>query len=443
MTIRPTLLMITLSMSLYAANDTLRGSIISADGISIVKSSIHKDGEIRKHPYDKLLTPMIGYTQKRNEKGFVHVDGITGLEKFFDEEIKSTQISKGKDIRLNIPLTLQARVETITDAFKKELKADEVIAVIMESKSGKVFSLATSNRYDPSNTQDEDNVSIKTNVIEYSNEPGTIMMPIVFSMLLDKGLVNPNEMVNCHNGKYVFGKRTIVDEYKFKVLRAEDVIVQSSYIGITQLGQRLKGFELSQGLSRFGFSNFSGIDLPYEKRGSIPSTEKLNHYTYKTIISYGYGMRANTMQLLKAYNTFNNHGRMINPKVVNSLIDAKGKIKLITTSDPIQVISPSTAHRIKKTLIKTVNEGTATIAKTKGLEIGGKTGAVHITKDKRYLNSFNTSFIGFANDEKRAFTIAVMVREPRTQYSSSITAVPVFKAIVDIMVKEKYLKPRI
>ncbi len=443
MIVKTTVLMVALSMSLYAANDLLRGSIMSADGVTIAKSSMNKGSEVRSYLYGNLLTPMIGYTQKRNEKGLVRAEGITGLEKFFDEELKSVQMSKGKDIRLNIPLPLQTRVEIITDTFKKDLKADEVIAVVMESKSGKVLSMATSNRYDPNKIRSEDNLSFNTNAIEYSNEPGTIIKPIIFSMLLDKGLVNPKEIVDCHNGKYILGRKTIVDEHKFKTLSAENVIVHSSYIGIVQLAQRIKGFELSKGLYRFGFSHYSGTDLPYEKRGSIPSTEKLDNYLYKAIVSYGYGVSLNTMQMIKAYNTFNNNGRMINPMVVNSLIDAKGKVQLITNRDPIQVISPTTAQLMKQILIKTVNEGTATIAKTKGLEVGGKTGAVHVAKNGQYIDSYNTSFVGFANDDKHTYTIAVMAREPRTKYSPSISAAPVFKAIVDMMIKEKYLIPRI
>jgi cell division protein FtsI (penicillin-binding protein 3) len=240
--------------------------------------------------------------------------------------------------------------------------------------------------------------------------------------------------------KYLLGRKMIVDEHKFKMLSAEDVIVHSSYIGIAQLAQRLKGKEFQEGLNRFGFAHFSGTDLPYEKRGSIPSTEKLDNYLYKAIVSYGYGVSSNTMQLLKAYNTFNNNGRMINPMVVNSLIDTNGKVERITNRDPIQVISPATAQRMKQILIKTVNEGTATIAKTKGLEVGGKTGVVHVAKNGKYLDSYNTSFVGFVNDAKNTYTIAIMAREPRTKYSPSISAVPVFKAIVDMMVEEKYLK---
>jgi cell division protein FtsI (penicillin-binding protein 3) len=98
---------------------------------------------------------------------------------------------------------------------------------------------------------------------------------------------------------------------------------------------------------------------------------------------------------------------------------------------------------MKQILIKTVNEGTATIAKTKGLEVGGKTGVVHVAKNGQYIDSYNTSFVGFVNDDKHTYTIAIMAREPREKYSPSISTAPVFKSIVDMMIKEKYLNPRI
>jgi cell division protein FtsI (penicillin-binding protein 3) len=248
-------------------------------------------------------------------------------------------------------------------------------------------------------------------------------------------------MVNGHNGRFTMGRKTIVDEHAFSMISAEDVLVHSSNIGIAQLAQKLNGAEYTEGLKRFGFTHFSGIDLPYEKRGSIPSSAQLNNYLYKAITSYGYGMRANVMQIVKAYNVFNNNGKLVNPMVVEALYDDNGRMIPMQVQSPVQVISPATAERMKQILIKTVNEGTGIGAKTPGLEVGGKTGTAHIAKKGKYVNSYHTSFIGFANDSTHAYTIGIAVIEPRTVYFASITAVPVFKGIVDVMIEEKLLKP--
>jgi cell division protein FtsI (penicillin-binding protein 3) len=429
-------------------------------GLNIIES-----GEARRYPYGKLLTPLLGYPRKIEEEGYTRVYGIKGLEKFFDEELnpqqnkvqkalrdvngylilnKQSQVKRqinGLTVKLNIPIMLQSRVETITDRIKEQLKADEIIATVMDSKTGKIIALASSNRFDPSHIRTSDYPSLNTNAIEYSYEPGSVIKPIIFALLLDRGLINPYDMVNGHNGRYTMGRKTIIDEHAFSTLSAEDVLVHSSNIGIAQLAQKLNGSEYTEGLRRFGFTHFSGIDLPYEKRGSIPSSAQLNNYLYKAITSYGYGMRANAMQLVKAFNVFNNGGKLINPMVVEALYDDNGRMIPMQVQTPLQVISPATAERMKQILIKTVNEGTGIGAKTPGLEIGGKTGTAHIAKNGKYVNSYHTSFIGFANDGTHHYTIGIAVIEPRTVYFAAITAVPVFKSIVDLMVEEKYLKP--
>lgn len=429
-------------------------------GLSILES-----GEARQYPYGNLLTPLLGYPRKIEEDGYTRVYGIKGLEKFFDEELNPQQnrtqkalrdvngyliLNKQSDIKrqingltvkLNIPILFQSRVEIITDQIKQKLQADEIIATVMESKTGKIIALASSNRFDPSHIRTEDYPSLNANAIEYSYEPGSVIKPIIFSLMLDRGLINPYDMVNGHNGRFTMGTKTIVDEHAFSMLSAEDVLVYSSNIGIAQLAQKLNGVEFTEGLKRFGFTHFSGIDLPYEKRGSIPSSAQLNNYLYKAITSYGYGMRANPMQLVKAFNVFNNGGKLINPMVVEALYDDNGRTIPMQVQAPTQVIAPATAERMKQILIKTVNVGTGTIAKTPGLEVGGKTGTAHIAKNGAYVNSYHTSFIGFANDGKHNYTIGITVIEPRTVYFASITAVPVFKGIVDLMIEEKFLTP--
>lgn len=428
-------------------------------GLSIIES-----GEAREYPYGKLLTPLLGYPRKIEEDGYTRVYGIKGLEKFFDEELNPQQnrtqkalrdvngyliLNKKSDfkrqingltVKLNIPIALQARVEAITDQIKTKLQADEIIATVMDSKSGKILALASSNRFDPSHISKEDYPSLNTNAIEYSYEPGSVIKPVIFSLLLEQHLINPYDMVNGHGGSYTMGRKTITDEHKMNMISAEDVIVYSSNIGIAQLAQKLNGVQFTEGLKRFGFTHFSGIDLPYEKRGSVPSSAQLNNYLYKAITAYGYGMRANAMQLVKAFNVFNNGGKLVNPMVVDSLVDDNGRIIPMQVQAPIQVITPATAEQMKRILVKTVQEGTGTVAKTPGLEVGGKTGTAHIAKNGGYSNSYHTSFIGFANDGKHNYTIGIMVNNPRTVYFASITAVPVFKGIVDMMVEEKYLK---
>jgi cell division protein FtsI (penicillin-binding protein 3) len=437
-----------------------RTGLSSLHGLSVLES-----GESREYPYGNLLTPIIGYPHKLEEDGYTFIKGVKGLEKRFEHALAARQneLSQGKrdvnsyiilnkesfskpninglNIKLNIPVGLQIRVEKMLDAMKIELKAKEIICAVMDSKDARVITMASSNRYFPKNIKRSDYPSLNSAMTEYSFEPGSVIKPITFALLLDKDLVNPYDLVNGHNGRFKIGRKVITDEHRFDWLSAENVIVHSSNIGIAQLAQKLSGAEFYTGLKDFGFSKKSTKDLVYEKAGSIPSIKRLNNEIYKATASYGYGMHANLMQLIRAYSAFNNNGRIIMPKIVSSFIDARHQIIAIENEEPIQVIKSSTANRVKKILIKTVNEGTGKKTKTDGLIIGGKTGTAHIVEKGRYVNRYNTAFMGFSNDRQNKYTMGVVVIEPKSSQFASQTAVPVYKKLVDIMVEEGYLTP--
>ncbi len=434
----------------------------SLHGLNIIES-----GESREYAYDKLLTPILGYPHKVEEDGYTYVKGVKGLERRFENELqaKEDELSQGLrdvnsyiilnknsftkqevnglDVKLTIPISLQMRVENMLDVMKEDLRAKEIMISVMEASTGKVLTMASSNRFLPKNIETEDYKSLNSSMIEYSFEPGSVIKVVTFALLLDKGRINPYDMVNGHGGRYTIGKKTITDEHRFDRLSAEEIIVHSSNVGIAQIAQKLTGGEFNQGLMDFGFSKASTPDLVYERVGSVPSTMQLNNEIYKATCSYGYGMRANLMQLIRAYSVFNNHGRIVTPKIVDSFIDNRRKEIATPYEEQVQVISTATAQRMKDILIKTVNEGTGTKAKTEGLEVGGKTGTAHIVEGGRYVNEYNTAFIGFANDTKSKYTIGVIVIRPKKSQFAAQTAVPVYKKMVDMLVEEEYLKPNI
>ena len=437
-----------------------RTGLRSIHGLSILES-----GESREYPYGNLLTPIIGYPHKLEDDGYTSISGVKGLEKRFDVELSARQngSSRGKrdvnsyiilnkdsftkpemdglDIKLTIPVSLQIKIEKMLDKMKLELRAKQIMIAIMNSNTGDVYAVASSNRFFPKDIKRSDYPSLNSGVIEYSFEPGSVIKPITFSLLLERGLVNPYDLVNGHNGRYKIGRKVITDEHKFDWLSAENVIVHSSNVGIAQLAQKLSGYEFHEGLKSFGFTQKSTPDLIYEKKGSIPSPKRLENEIYKATCSYGYGMKANLMQVLRAYSAFNNNGRMVYPRLIDSFVNERGVDEKLPYEEQVQVIKSSTAQRMQKILIKTVNKGTGTKAITPGLIVGGKTGTAHIVEKGEYVRRYNTAFMGFANDETRNYTIGVVVVEPKKSQFASQTSVPVFKKAVDIMVEDGYLKP--
>ncbi|MCW9027006.1 MAG: penicillin-binding transpeptidase domain-containing protein, partial [Thiovulaceae bacterium] len=327
--------------------------------------------------------------------------------------------------------------------MKVELEAKEVMIAIMDTKTAKIISLASSNRYLPKDIKKDDYPSLNSGMVEYSFEPGSVIKTITFALLLDKQLINPYDLVNGHNGHFKIGRKVITDEHKFDWLSAENVIVHSSNIGIAQLAQKISGMEFYEGLKNFGFSKLSTPDIIYEKKGSIPSATRLNNEIYKATCSYGYGMKSNLMQLIRAYSVFNNNGKSVTPQIVDSFINELGQKIKIPKHEQVQVIKPQTAHRVKRILIKTVNKGTGSKAITEGIEVGGKTGTAHKVEKGKYINKYNTAFVGFANDNKNKYTMGVVVVEPEKSQFAAQTATVVFKKAIDIMIENGYLKPNI
>ena len=439
-----------------------RTGLRSVHGLSVIES-----GESREYPYGDLLTPIIGYPHKIEDNGYTSIRGVKGLEKRFDADLAARQdgFSRGKrdvnsyiilnkesftkpkinglDIKLTIPVSLQIRMEKVLDAMKQKLDAQQIMLAIMDSTNGRVYAMASSNRYLPKSIHKKDYPSLNSGMIEYSFEPGSVIKPITFSLLLEHKLVNPYDLVNGHNGRFKMGRKVITDEHKFDWLSAENVIVYSSNIGMAQLAQRLSGYEFYDGLVKYGFAQKSTPDLIYEKKGSIPSAKRLENEIYKATCAYGYGMRVNLMQLMRAYSVFNNGGKMVTPQLVEGFIDEYKQEKKVEPFESIEVLPAATAARMKKILIKTVNKGTGRKAITPGLVVGGKTGTAHIVEKGKYVHEYNTAFMGFADDNKHKFTIGVVVIKPKKNHFAAQTAVPVFKKAVDILIEEGYLEPNI
>jgi cell division protein FtsI (penicillin-binding protein 3) len=431
-------------------------------GLSIVES-----GEYRFYPQGDVLAPAVGYINKIDDGPITKVEGVKGIERYHEQYLRPAQdaliiaprdigntlilnrdskVKKridGYTLHVSTSLKLQKMIERIVDERKQELDAREVVAAVMHSETGGLVALASSNRFDPNNIRRSDYPRLNATATEYVFEPGSVMKTIMFSLLLKEEKINPFDLVRTYGGKYKLGRFTIRDTHESEWLSAEDVVVYSSNVGSVQLAQKLDAIAYYQGLKDFGFTERSGVDLPYESSGSIPPLQRFSSETYKGTVGYGYGMQANFMQLLKAYNVFNNNGRLIAPRMAVAFEDDAGKRYPAAKPSAEQVLPVAVAKRVKRVLVKAVRQGTGKNAQVEGLEIGGKTGTAHISVDGQYENLYNGTFFGFANDATKGYTVGVLVHEPKKPYHyfGSASAAPTFRMIVEKMVEEQFLTP--
>jgi len=445
--------------------------IKNSKGVDIMYGlDIIENGEARDFPLNDILTPTLGYTRKDDYSKYTRLQGMKGLEKYYNDFIKSKRdgyligkrdvagyvsygdyskkkdIVDGLDIYLNIPLSLQARVERILDNMKKSIDADEIIAAVMESKTGKILSLASSERFNPNKITQDKIYALNPKFTEYLYEPGSVLKPISLAIVMDKGKVTPNTWFQTYNGKLRIGKRYVIrDDEKFKSLSVVGIIVHSSNVGISQIVWKITGGEFYEGLRKFGLGQKTGIDLSRELSGKIKGVYRLNHKLHRANSSYGYGMSVTFMQIFKAYGSFNNDGIAMTPQIIDYMKDRQTEeyYKLEPSVENLQTTTKKSANAIKKILKVVVKKGTGVEAQYDGLEIGGKTGTAHMSERGVYLKKYNSSFFGFANDDSgHKYTIGVLVINAKKPYKyfASASAVPTFRKIVEQMVGLSYLK---
>jgi len=387
------------------------------------------DGMGLEKYYNTILEP--------KQNGFIKGERDVNGRIIYDDNVIAVQRIDGKNLLLNINFILQGKIENLLDEYKKKLKAKEIISVVMESRSGKIIAIASTNRYNFMKLQQKDIPNLKISHIQYTYEPGSVMKPIILALLLELKRVSIFDVVDAHNGVfYLDNQHPIYDDEKFKWLNIIQAVVHSSNIVFAQLGLKLTPVEFREGLLKFGFGKKSGIDLPYEHKGVLFSTKELLNKFHRASNSFGYAIQVNLIQLLKAYNVFNNNGIMVEPKIA----DKYGEVKIV--GKKIRVIPPSIAETILKILRKVVLQGTAKRAYVDGIWTAGKTGTAKININGIYVDGlYNSSFIGFANDKESKYTIAVVVIEPDKKiYFASKTAVVIFREIVKKMLELNLLE---
>ena len=433
----------------------------------VIGLDIIEDKESRYFPHKKAFSPLLGYVQNKENNDYKAPVSIKGLERAYDSYLlpEKNGLIKGKrdvfgtviltgesnkvlrrdgmNLHLNITLDFQKEVEKIVDSMKSQVGAEEILVSVMDSATGNLLALASSERFDPDNIRQKDVKSLNPNFSEYLYEPGSVIKPLTLAIALDAKKVTLRDKFKL-GGKYkVTEKYTITDDDYFKYLYPRGIIIHSSNIGIAKIAWRLTGKEFYNGLRNFGLGQKSGIDLSTELEGRIKAPYLLEYPTYSGNTAYGYSMFTNFMQMTRAYGAFNNDGVALTPKIVNKLSDNYGQVyKVDRENISVQACSAKSANSIHDILKAVVESGTGTSAQYDGLEVGGKTGTAHIAYKGQYIEEYHSSFYGFANDELgNKFTIGVLVIRPKKVYFASQTAAPTFFKVVKKMVEYSYLTP--
>lgn len=399
--------------------------------------------------------------------GGVDVDGVGkgGIEQALDDRLtgKSTKLNAitdnrgarvaiidddapvfdpdslaGDDVVLTVDLSLQQATEEILARTRQSFDAKAVWAIVLDAKTGAVRAAAQSPAFNP-NTGDAVTKNAtgdkRNHAFSDAVEPGSIFKVATFAAALDAGVVTPNDLIDCENGKFQLGKHTIHDTHKADVISAAQVFATSSNIGTLKIAQRLGEDRFKESLKRYGFGSRPGTGLLDEGMGRLPQQARWGEARLATV-SFGHGVLVTSLQMVGIVQAVANDGILQRPWLVERVVAPDGAIVEEHADEPgTRVMSAASARTMRAIMEGVVLAGgTGTLAAIPGLRVGGKTGTAEKVDPitGKYSKQLHlSSFVGFAPLEDPKVVAIVVVDEPRGLVFGGQNAAPAWKAIVE------------
>ena len=338
--------------------------------------------------------------------------------------------------------------------------ADGGAAVVMNVKTGEIIASASNPTYDPTIYQSgttkqwakvEADGSLLNKVEQGQYPTGSTFKPITAIAALEDGVVTKYSTFFC-NGVFKKDKQTFKC-WSYPVghgnVNMEQALMESCDVYFYNLGfifNGRQGTELEDWASRLGFGRKTGIDIPGEAAGLVPTPAwKRAHYagpqwhevdriwkpgdSIQLAIGQGYFL-ATPLQLATAYAAIANGGYVVTPHVGVSIEDAAGRlVQRVATPTPRHVdISQSTLDTVREGLKLAANSTNGTSAKVFAgypVMVAGKTGTAE------QVGKANTAwYASFAPANDPKYVVVVMIDKGG---HGGTSAAPAAKLIYDAL----------
>ena len=283
-------------------------------------------------------------------------------------------------------------------------------------------------------------------------EPGSAFKSIVFSAALDAGVITPGSMFKVPASTSVVdknsGKRFTISDLHGHAGGADEhwtaaqILAVSSNVGTIMIARELKKTRFAAAIRRYGFGEYTGIDLPAESKGR-PLPEAQWYGTGLMSNAIGEGLAATPIQMAAFYGAIANGGVLIQPHIA-AAVDGKAT----TGWTKNRIMSERTAATMRRLLRGPVEDpgGTASAARIPGVHVAGKTGTTpRLLKNGTFCDRFNlppgyatcpvvASFVGMVPAEHPKFVLLVMVDDPQIDAThplveGGVVAAPAFHEI--------------
>jgi cell division protein FtsI/penicillin-binding protein 2 len=410
----------------------------------------------RYYPNDSLAAHVLG---------FVGSDeiGLSGVEQYYNEKIRGdsgklfleldrdrrafesyeVQPHPGQTVVLTIDQVIQYRTEQALSAAVQRTHAKSGTAIVMDPQTGEILALANAPSFDPNRPTSVSPESRSNGALQSIYEPGSTFKIVAYSAAIEKGLVKPEDKIDCQMGQITVAGRLIHDHHPFGVLTVADALAQSSNVGAIKLGLLVGNESMYEFMKRLGFGSRTGIDLAGESPGIL---RPLNRWQPSSIGSLAMGQEigVTALQMASAYSVLANDGQWVKPHLVRELRSPDGNVLYQAKPEMRRALKPETVASLRTMLEGVTLRGTARKAQLDGYSAAGKTGTAQKIDPKTHAYSgtkYIGSFVGFAPVSNPAVVIIVVIDEPQGSYHGGDIAAPVFREIAEQILPDLSVLP--
>lgn len=413
-----------------------------------IKGIYQRDGYKRQYPDGEAAAHVVGFANVENV-------GQEAVELAFDKQLAGQSGSRrvikdrfgrvvedvgeqiapidGRDLQLSIDSKVQFfAYQKLRDAvIENKAKAGSV--VVLDAQTGEVLALVNYPSYTPDKRVHLSGAQLRNRALTDTFEPGSTMKAFAVAAAMEKGLVQPETMIQTAPGRITMGGSTISDTHPQGLISVAQVIQKSSNVGTVKMAMQLQPRDMWEYYTQVGFGQKPQVPFPGVVSGRLRPYKTWRPIEQATM-SYGYGLSVSLFQLAHAYTVFARDGDL-------------APASLLKVSEPaagVRVFSDKNAIAMRQ-MLHTVTQpgGTAQKAQTIGYSVGGKTGTTHKQEGKGYSgNKYRGFFVGLAPVEKPRIVVAVMIDEPSNgRYFGGDVAAPVFAETVQQTLRMMGLPP--
>ncbi|MEF9497271.1 peptidoglycan D,D-transpeptidase FtsI family protein [Chlamydia sp. 04-14] len=449
----------------------------------------------RSYPFGKLLGQVLHTLREvKDEKTgkafptggleayFNHIlEGEPGERKFLRSPLNRLDLDKvtkiprdGSDIYLTINPCIQTIAEEELEKGVKEARAKGGRLILMNAYTGDILALAQYPFFNPAEYKDFFNDKEKiehTKVKSVSDvfEPGSIMKPLTIAIgllaneeMLEKSgkpLFDPSEPIDVTRtvfpGRKQFPLKDISSNRRLNMYMA---IQKSSNVYVAQLADRivqnLGSHWYEEKLLLLGFGKKTGIELPGEASGLVPSPKRFHingvpEWSLSTpySLAMGYNILATGIQMVRAYAILANGGYNVRPTLVKKIVTTSGQEYVLHPQvRGERILSQNIVDEVLRAIrFTTYPGGTGYRASPKNHSSAGKTGTTEKLVNGKYdKHRHISSFIGITPiypGEETSVPLVMLVsiddpdhgvREDGTKnYMGGRCAAPVFGRVAD------------